>query len=241
MIEELDDRSRMASELVEHSNRWHVGWEKVGFIDRYLRGELNIGLWAPLGDQPYNGFVVSVREPRRNGGDIGGGTNTLNTKASGDDFGIEASEVFSTDIELMEEPQKVVPSLVRFERFYNPSFGIGESLYEFAPLDSLKCDGVGSNGEVHLVFSHLVAAKPFKEAVCQHIKGATNGVDIDSKFDVEPQGEVFSAEDCQNIVLNMRLRLFDTRVEVIFHPSVELLLKGWEIGYGPVNSGLGSK
>src|SRR4051812_5043598 len=57
-VEQFDDGVRQTGELTERLNDWLVA-DQVGFIERYKRGAINIGLIPPVfGEQPNYGFVV---------------------------------------------------------------------------------------------------------------------------------------------------------------------------------------
>lgn len=237
-IEETDDRVRKAREIAQRGNDWFASRD-VDFIEDYCRGKIEIGLWCSFGIEAQCGFAISsIEEIFPHGEEVVVDAKASQAPARSPRGYGKQRLMLPFDVQLMEGPQIVVPSLIRFQRFDDRSFGIGERLYEFLPLIVPRCEraGIFGDGEINLVgVRHAVA---LREGGGKDVEGATDGIDVCSHLDVERKRQRLFFDHHYDIVSSMTFQLFHDHAEVVASPSVQSALKGWQIGYGPVDGGL---
>lgn len=241
VIEVPDDRLRKVGEFVERCNNLPM-WEVRGFAQAYLHGELDLGLLSLGGESQNCGFIISARNPSGSNrsehfGDVAPSEHGKRARAN---FRGQQSLVLSNNVELMEGPKKIIPSLVWLQRFDDTSFLGGQGLYKFSPFEAFSVGdsssqdaGVANDGEVSLVNERLAVA--VGESASQNVETATNGVDVCASFDLERDWQRAFLNRHHDIVRGVIWQLFDDHVNVIFEPSIKPLLKNWEIGFGPID------
>jgi hypothetical protein len=243
-IEQSDDRIRQARELTERCNHLPT-WEISGFAETYLRGELNIGLWCrTLGEQANCGFICSCAHPASGDGNKGidGTPPTGHHECSRANLGRQKPFMFSHNVEIVESAEQMVPILssVRFQRFDDSSFFGGERLYEFVAFVSLPGEEdcfIGGDGKVSIINKRLAVA--VRQSGSENVKTASNCVEVDPGFDLESERERLFFCDHHPIIGNVRWQLSDRYMNIIAEPSIKPLLKKWEVGFGPIDRGLG--
>lgn len=237
VVEVSDDGLGDVRELVERCNNLPM-WEVCGFIQAYLRGDLNLGLLYTLGDQTNYGFIWSAAHEAgtRNGSEcFRGAPPAGNLNLSRLDIDGHQSLVLSDDVQQMEGIQKSIPSLVRFQRFDDTSFLDGEGLYEFMPLviPSRELLLAGSDGKVSIVNKRLAVA--VRQCAGEDIEAATNGINVSASLDLERERQRLFFSSQNNIIRDIGWRLFDDHIEIVFKPGIRCLSEGWEFGYGPID------
>ena len=134
---------------------------QAGFIDAYISGKLNFGLRRVFGNEPQYGFLIYGQPPASDRSKMLAEPPSANLEYGGVYEGRNQPAVLAHDIELMKSPKKLIPSLVRFQQFYFPSFGCGESLYEFTPFVSTTTqenDFTARNGEISVIGTRYAVA-----------------------------------------------------------------------------------
>jgi len=235
-IEKSDDAARKARELVESFNESYFS-TSLDLIERYVRGYFQIGFRVPTRETPHYGFVVSALRPFKkfDGKDIS--TARHDGLGAGDDR--EQPSMLACDVEAMEGPQPRIPSLIRFQAFNDATFAIGKPLYEFGPFISPgeKGDFAFSNGKIHITMPRYGEA--VIEAGRQNIQTASDCADINTGFDRERERKRLFLDNYYELFLRCRIRMNRLYADVSFKPGVDARIEGWELGYGPVNGGLG--
>jgi hypothetical protein len=130
-VEQFDDRRRKARELVECGNDWLSNSEQR-FVERYMAGDINIGLRRASRDEPQYGFIINRCDKR----------NWFEAETRGPSDGYRTGvyingkqpSVVSNDIQLAESPERWIHSLIRFQVFDKAAFVLGKCLYEFGSL-----------------------------------------------------------------------------------------------------------
>ncbi len=242
-IELLNDRLRQCCELVQRCNDFPT-WEVTGFAEAYLRGELNLGLLcSAFGDEANYGFIYSCADPSSGYGNKGVNRPPppRHYERSRANLGGQESLMLPHNIEIVQSAEQTIAVLssVRFQRFDDSSFLGGEGLYEFVPFVSLtgqEDDLGGSNGKVCLINKRLAVA--IRQSASHDVKAASNCVKVDASFDLESNRERLFFRDHHHIIGNIRWLLSESQVNIIAEPSIEPFLKGWEIGFGPIDRGL---
>jgi len=149
----------------------------------------------------------------------------------------EQSVVLTHNIELMECPKGVIPSLIRFQRFDDTTFHVGQPLYKFRALVITAPKLIQGTGDWEIDPVWVRYAVAVRQSTREDIKGASDDVDIGTRFDAERERERLFFNRYYDIVRGMRIHLFESYADICLEPRSELVLKGWEIGYGPINGG----
>jgi len=245
-IEQIDDRIRKARELAKSCN-YFPAWEIIGLGKAYLRGELNMGLMRRVFDDKANcGFVWSCSRTR---------PTTMNrdecvesVPRSRNDKNPWSSRIdgkqpcmLSQNVEVMESAERIVTclSFVRFQRFDDSSFLGGKGLYEFVPFESLtgyKDCSARSDREVGIIFKSLAVA--VSKRVRENIQAASDRIQVDTSLDLERERERLFFFGHYHIIRNIRWLVSDRQANIIVEPSIKPFLKGWEIGFGPIDRSL---
>jgi len=214
---------------------------KTGFVERYPRGELNLGFRSTFFDQGQYGFLVVNAHPSGADGshvvvDLSG---THNPERFGADGDREELPVLPHQVEVMKRPEIRVASAIRFQRFYSVSHFIGEPLYEFVPLVG-SCGERGvipSDREIRFVLPTCAVAPT--QGSRENIESGSEAVEISADLDIEYERQRLLYERYHHIIRGLRWLIFDDHVNVVVHPSAQPDLEGIEVGYGPVDVGLG--
>ena len=239
VVEEFDSRLCRAREIAQ---RGHQRFKKtgVGFINRYERGEINIGLWCPFRQQSENGFVIHAKgtEWSWQGNKISTGTPVNYRGAAQPGLHSEQAPVLAYDVEVMENPKRIVPSLVRLQRFDNRLFGRGQSLYEFIPFVVASAKGIDAacDGEISVVGVRYAVA--VSERCSQNIETAPYGVEVGANLDLCRDGQWFPFENYEDVIRGVRTCIFESHIEISIDPAIGPFFEGWKIGHGPVDCGL---
>jgi hypothetical protein len=219
VVEQLDDRLRKARELVKRVNE-RFSYGDPRFIDRYREGTCNIGLRRAFGDAREYGLII---------GAYPAGFERFNSWAghsekSGRRLRPQQSAMLAHDVELMEGPQKFIPSLIWVQRSDDRSFGRGQPLFAFEAINRIDEVNPGSeNGKVLLgVLRHAVARI---ERAGEDIETAPDGVDVSPSLDMERERQRHFLDHHNEIVRNIRIRVFDYHFEVELEPCVDPRVK----------------
>ena len=147
----------------------------------------------------------------------------------------QQSAMLPHDIELMEGPEKLAPSVIWLQRFDDRSFGLGQPLFAFEALNRVNEVNPGSEDRKmrFCVLRHAVACV---QCACEDIEAAAKSVDVSASLDMERERQRLFFGHYHQIIRDIRIRVFDDHFEVELEPGVDLRLKGWELGYGPVNA-----
>ncbi len=237
-IESGDDKLRRVHEIVENSNDWFA--LQTGFIDRYVRNELHLVIRSALPDLAQYGFLVEAQRPSRDGDEIAvGGLPADHGQPQGPHLDFQEPSVFPLDVELMEEPKRLVPSLIRFQRFDHLTWQIGEPLYEFRALKPAPGfeNHLGLRDRKVMVVG-LRYAVAVGERRSHNINAAAQSVDIGPGLDVERARQRSFWDRHYRVIRALRWRLFNTYFDIGPKPCTEAFRETWELGYGPLNAGL---
>jgi hypothetical protein len=174
VVEQLDDRLRKARELVERGNK-RFSYGDPLFIDRYREGACYLGLRRAFGDERQLGFVVAAYPAGRKSLD----RNTSDPEHCWGWLYSKQPTMFAHDVELMEGPQKFVPSAIWVQRFDDLSVGSGkpQPLFAFETFEWIdKVMERAKNREVGFgVIRHAVARI---QCAGEDIKAAADRVDV---------------------------------------------------------------
>jgi|ERR1700674_3092634 len=236
LVEQFNDTARKASEMLKRFDDCLADANR-SFIERYVSGKLHIGLCRASGDEAQWGFLIYRRDAVD--GFESPPTLAVNPERLCTNTDREQAAMLTHDVELMEGPQRCIPSLVRFQRFDNATFAGGKPLYKFSTLIATRTKRSPAFGDrkIHIFGSRY--AEAVSERCGENIKTTADGVDVRTDFDNERQREQLFLDRYYHQVLGCRVYINHVGVDVCFDPDMEPLLEGWELGYGPVNASLG--
>lgn len=256
-VEGADDRVRQARELTERANYlWRFGGS--GFIERYLRGELELVVRRSVPGQTKYGFVIRAQSPSSKEDEVpqfepcryiaekvlSDGLQSPASRSIGDfilrgNNYIQQSSMLSHDVEVMEGEKRFIPSLIRFQRFDDRALGAGKPLYKFRSLifSCREISSAGSHRELRIFgFTYAVTDG---ESRGENIETAADCIDINAGLDIERERERRFHLDYDGAWRHWRFKLFDTEFDISAEPGFDLFRKGWQLGYGPINACLG--
>jgi hypothetical protein len=235
----LNDAIRNAREFTERCNNFPV-FEVAGFIQAYLHGDLKLGMRNALGEKPEYGFVISAANPT--GNDWREGSlhfDPYDTQLRWEYIDGQKALMLSHNVEQMEGVKQFIPSTVRFQRFDDRTFPLGERLYEFTPLVAVAGEDGSTvdDGKISIVNKALAVA--ISERRSEDIEAASDSINVGAGLDLECQRQWRFLNSNDDIVRGIRWQLFDDHLNVFIEPSIKARFEGWELGYGPIDRGLG--
>jgi hypothetical protein len=144
--------------------------------------------------------------------------------------------MLTQNVKLMKGVQRVVPSVVWFDRFNKFPRSAGQLFYKFiAPIISVgEVPATVGDRKVDLVWEEYWFGLAPIDGPCKNIETAPQGVDVGSGFDVEREREGLFFAQNKYIIDGIRWYLSDDHINVAFEPELKPLLKAWKMGYGPV-------
>ena len=239
VVEEIDDRIRRAGEIVKRCCDG-AALQDGRFIERYVCGELNIGLLCTFGEYANYGFTISCwHEAGLNGIPEPTKPPAPDMEFSGRRFHGEQPLVLTQNVELMERPKRFIPSLVRLDRFDQFPRSTRQLPYKFySPIVSgREVFGAVSDGKINIVWEQHYFSRG--ESAGQDVETAPNCIDVGTGLDVECERENAFFARYHDIVLGIRWRIHDDYFDVIMEPGCEALFEIWKLGYGPLYAGFG--
>src|SRR5271165_5292599 len=128
-VEQIDDRLRRAREIVQRAKECRR-WERLSYGERYLRGNLNIGLRCVDFGPPYYGAILEAfPNPADANPSVVGGF--ADSRVDGQHIRRDESPVLPHVIECVEIKQVRVPARPRLQTFDNLLVGGGQQTYLF--------------------------------------------------------------------------------------------------------------
>lgn len=234
---ELSNKRRYAfGKYPKRENGWLVGYPDGGFIQKYLGGDVGIA-WrraeGPNGEAVKNGFIIKAFKAPFNPSDRNPTIGNLWL----DD---EQSFVLPLNIELMDGVQHSIPAIVSFCAFDRGRLDGGYPIFAFEHVyGSEKLGSNGSNGEVGLAVGFFAIAN--QQRGHQEIKGGAGGVDDSSHVSINQRiKRDIGVSDEQFPRLIGRIRLGNDFVWAAPLPYYQAVLQDWDLGFGPIYSGLGA-
>jgi hypothetical protein len=240
-IEQFDDRTRCVRKLAENDGR-RVAVKRPNFVERYVRGELHIVVRRTLPEQPEYGFLICAQpsglgfDPHQIAPDLVGVTD--DPEGSGVHRNIDKAAVLPFDVKLVEERERLVPSLIRFQRFDTRAFGRRESLYEFGSFvaPGEKFLRAPRDREIRFIWPRYAVA--VSERSGENVKATADDIDVRAGLNVESARERAFFDRYYGIVCRWRWHILDVQINVDAQPIIDPFLEGWELGHGPLNAGL---
>lgn len=236
------ERNNLCNRIRESQKRasYGVAIGHSGFCARYRRKEFNIVVIPPLSESADLGFLIHAQGPiaqvRVRDEIFDRGVCLPESYRAGAQF--DQPMVLAHDIEVVEIPEKFVPSLIRIQRFDFSALDIRKGIYEFAALVVPAGESLSAcrNRKVHM--GEICYATPFCESHGEHVEGRSGGVDVSAEFDAEGARKRLLKERYYPIVCGWRWRILDTDVQVDAGPGFDPLIEGYRLGYGPIYGGI---
>jgi hypothetical protein len=147
--------------------------------------------------------------------------------------------VFPQYVELVEGPNGVIPSLVWPERFDRDLIGPGKPLFAFDACQRIDHFLLGGKDRKVRVSVRILAV-PAGECRSEQVQGGPDAIDDGANFGVHDRIE--GSHQCGNKQLFSGLRIVldvDVIKAFVGGPVQEFCLEDFDLGYGPVNGGLG--
>ena len=240
-IKSSNYRLRDVGECFDCSNNRiarHTGFIGGSLAEAYLRGVINLGALCTFEQESQYGFTW-VANPTC----CDGLPNILQAPAANVSFrrsGVRAEKplVFPGYVELMAQPNVVIPSEVRLEVFDDRPRIAGQLPYKFESpvLSSQKILSTVGHGEIKSVRVKDHFCFTFSDGANENVQTASNGVDISSSFDTERERQLRFFTCYNRIVSGWRWTVHDSYFDILVEPRFERGFKGWEFGYGPIDA-----
>lgn len=225
-------------ELAQHANHWHMDEAKARFVERYLQGDLGRNERRSCGEAEDYGLVFVVAP---------NGPHSRKVHRQGDlswpwsDF--DQPLMLSQNVELVQGIKMPVTSEVWLQRFDRRNFGLRKPLFAFDTFLypthlALKVPRELPNGEVGILAR--LHAVPARERCRKQVESAAHCIDDRADLSVDDRIEESEAiRDQQDLARTLRIRLSDDRIWASADIGDDALFKNWDMGYGPVECGLG--
>jgi hypothetical protein len=234
-LEQSDDRLCRASELAEYGHDW-LHRKKVGFVERYLSGDQKIVIRRVDVGPPYDGAILEARPHRRK-------LKSLPVRRRRDDevVGREMDAdklfVFPLYVEVVESEEQIIPSTVRLQSFDDFKVDVGQPLFSFCHVLWV---GKRINGRIdgEMAIGTRRLSVPYGDGGCEQVKARSGTVDDCANISVGGGGKLPIDLKLKELLAHFRVRLFNEQIGVTLEPGFEFLFEGWELGSGPIDSGI---
>lgn len=239
-VEQSENRIDASREFSEHGDYWCVNEPKARFVKRYLQGDLGIAFRRnearSSGETQQDGFVFVVAPDALHSGKE---HRQRNLSWPWSDF--DKPFMFTQNVELMQGVQMPVTSAIWFQRFDRADFGLRQPLFAFDaflyPMQiAVKVSRKLPNGKVGILAR--LHAIPTSERRRKQVERAPHRINDRPDLGVEDGIGITKAIDHQKFAGSLRIRLCDDRIWAFIDIGDGTLFKDWDLGYGPVESGL---
>jgi len=169
-------------------------------------------------------------------GEMHGQMDTAGARSDFDEF-----PVLPFKVQVVQQVDRVVPSFVRSHVFDRGGFRFRKPVFRFVLFDGpQKIGGVGCNWKIRTAIDyHAVALDQSGE---QQIETCAQRIDDGAHLGIENRiGWAKTVKDHQDVAALIRVRLHDDVIWAAPQVGHESPFEAWDLGYGPVNSGLGIK
>jgi hypothetical protein len=213
--------------------------QRASFIERYiqLKSNLAIRLVGRRGQNP--GFVIEADLA----GDIGLGQPRIELHPARNHEDIEQSSVFPGQIKGMQGEEQVIPSRIRQQTFDDPLIASGDPLYLFESWIQLP---TGRGQEGGMVFPDgKIGTFRIREAIArsqgarQQIQTTSDAVNYRPSLRVNDGIERLDITQAVNLFSGLTIGINSDGIGFVTHPAIDTFFQNWELGYGPVDCGIG--
>ena len=217
------------------------GWDKgqreacCSFIERYLCGDLKLAVRRVGLGPRYYGAILEPWPNGREGKSLSQSLRVshkpLRVKMAGDE-----PFVLPYYIEAVQAAEKVIPSAVRLQAFDDIEIDWTQPLFQFF---SFRREGgvIGGKGEMSITTRFLAAAN----GQCRscNVKGKSDAIDDSSHMGVDGEWPASVCFELEQLLAGLGVHIFDQQICWSPLPSINGLLNDWDLGSGPIDSGIG--
>jgi hypothetical protein len=234
--EKTDDRLGRAAEINKRLHDWAFV-QSLTIAEKYIRGKINLVV-RPAGNPAQDGIVFQAHPFFREIG-VERCRSSLSNILFGE-FGahIDKSPVLAHNVQSVESKEfgGFIPSVVWLERFNNCYVGARKPLYLF----NSRIEVIGgrfADGEISIFWRHMAVALGKRDR--HEVQGTSNTMDHGAYFGVDDKRGWISDTEFNSVLAALRVEFVECGVRARFEPSFKSAFDTWELGYGPVDCGLG--
>jgi hypothetical protein len=241
-VEERKNGANATPKLLKHGEYLLISDPKGRLIDEYIEGKKSIAFrnrnGSGFGHSTQYGFVIAALDgracPRKPPG-ISEVHHSVNAR-----LGTYQTLMLPYDVQVMEKPERFVPSFVRFERFDDRSLLISKPLFSFFVIQPMeRIDHIEFASEDWKV---PIAIRDYAVALDQgsgeEIEGAWQRADDRPDPSIEAERERLFLVGYNQIITRLRISLTSQAVGATLLPFVEGILEQWDLGIGPIDGSL---
>jgi hypothetical protein len=235
-----DHRLRDFDQVSEHWKHWRISDAHGGLIKRYLQDDFRIVLrrkepatrrsrW----ELEQDGFAFSVA-PNSGVGREHRQSNTARNRQE-----LNQTSVLPYNVQIIEKEQRFVRSTVRSYFFDRGDFSLSKQIFAFVGFQRVEKIGLPFvDGEMQIgIRFHATSSKERSE---QDIQATPEGVYDRACLRIRDGIDRSQAvTNHQHVARAIRIRLHDDVIWAAPDEGFESLFERWDLGYGPVNRGLG--
>lgn len=237
LFESLNDRTDDPPQLTKGWQDCPIGQER-SFIEAYIDGDLKIVIRRRDIGPSYRGIILEARPSGAKFQPLSIGFG-VDEDALGDNHELDEPVVFTYNIETMESPKRIIPSIVRLQTFDDRIFRIREPLFTFAHFERIdKIQNVGFEGKV-VVSSRSYAVAP-RQGSPQHIEGTPQTINYRPDFGIDqPVPNTLVRAEFDQLLSHLWPILGHEVICWSRSPIGDSFLETFELGYGPIASCIG--
>ena len=236
LVESPDDLRDTLREVAQHARYWLFVDAQGGLIESYIRGQKGIAFrrreGVTWGKPCQDGFVLQSSECSQE-------TTSPNHDVVRSDnwLGDDKALMLSQNVELVQRVENRIASSIRLERFDRGDFNLGKPLFAFDACQGINHFLMGSEDWKVRRFTRFFAIAT-GESGGEQIESASDGVEDCPSLDIKTSVERLAWYRYDKFLRRVRIVLGDEFVLAFPVPSQESVLEGWDLGFGPIDSGL---
>jgi hypothetical protein len=230
-VESVDDLSCQARKINERYEKRAAIYAKRGLIEYYMNGEMYLGIRCISGEFKQFGFVFQrdgfiERDPAA---DYQGGAWVND--------GGNKPFMLSENIELMECPKEIIPSVIWGVRFDDLNLSSRKPLFAFETIFWVdKVIDTTKNGKVRVsTGSYAVVSS---QCCGEKIKRTPIGSDNCADFGINDSWQRFLSACSHDFFAGLRIRIGDNSLNASF-PFTGARGESWELGVAPIDCSFG--
>ena len=147
------------------------------------------------------------------------------------------SFVLAENVELVEGPEGVIPSFVRFERFDSRDFSGGKPLFAFSTMQTTPLGSIISISESKIGKCRLLSGlTQLRTASAEARRSKLLRMEINDRSYpcIKGERQRLMLDRYKEIASRIRIWLRDDAVWVFSLPRGQCIAEDWDLGFGPV-------